>query len=113
MAGATTEKGLGWRHQKERERLLRALVDGSPCYWCTHPLHREPGRNWDGHPLEADHSHARSQGGTVADRLLHKWCNASRQDGRNDHLRPAVTGTDVTATRTTQDQLGIRLIPWP
>ncbi|AVP67327.1 hypothetical protein C7H75_05120 [Prescottella equi] len=106
-------RGLGYAHRQQRERLLRNHVDGSPCWWCSHPMFRDPTKNWDGHPLEADHSQARSHGGTVADRLLHKRCNASRQDGANDHLRPAVTGIDIATAREADDQLGIRLIPWP
>lgn len=76
-------------------------------------MYREPASNWDSKPLEADHSQARSHGGTIADRLLHSVCNRQRQDGRNDHLRPAVTGMDPADARTVDDQLGIRLLPWP
>ena len=42
--------------------------------------------------LSGDHSIPRSAGGTLADRLLHGWCNAERSDGSRDHLRPALTG---------------------
>ena len=86
----TTERGLGWQHQKQRDRLLKAHTDGSPCYWCNRPMFRLASNNWDGNPLEADHSQARSRGGATADRLLHKRCNASRQDGSRDHQRPAL-----------------------
>lgn len=106
-------RGLGYAHRQQREALLRRHTDGSPCFWCGQPLHRDAERNWDGHPLEADHSQARSHGGKHADRLLHKRCNASRADGRNNHLRPAVTGTDIATARKEDDQLGIRLMPWP
>lgn len=109
----TTERGLGWDHQKQRERLLRSHVDGSPCWWCAKPMHRDKARNWDGDTLAADHSHARAHGGTKADRLLHGRCNKQRQDGGNDHLRPAVTGTDLNDARAVDDQLGMRLMPWP
>ncbi len=51
--------------------------------------------------LDADHSIARSKGGTKADRLLHMHCNRSRQDGSRDHLRPAL-GPQPTATLTTR-----------
>ncbi|WP_072691759.1 HNH endonuclease [Rhodococcus marinonascens] len=106
-------RGLGYAHRQQRERLLRKHVDGNPCYWCGRPLYRDPAQNWDGNALHADHTIARSQGGTVADRLVHDLCNKQRQDGRNDHLRPAVTGINVADARAVDDQLGLRLMPWP
>ncbi|NKS94629.1 hypothetical protein GS876_10395 [Rhodococcus hoagii] len=118
----TTQKGLGWQHQKERDALLRVHVDGTPCWWCGLPMYRDRTNNWDHNPtsndrasgsLAADHSHARAQGGIKADRLLHGWCNKQRGEGNRDHLRPVVTGIDVTDTRSTDDQLGVRLIAWP
>lgn len=86
----TTERGLGWQHQKQREYLLRIHVDGSPCWWCGEPMFRVPERNPDEAPLEADHSTARSQGGKKADRLLHSTCNRSRQAGARDSQRPVL-----------------------
>ncbi|WP_239010511.1 MULTISPECIES: hypothetical protein [Rhodococcus] len=109
----TTERGLGWKHRQQRDRLLRNHVDGSPCWWCNQPLHRDPTRNWDGRSLHADHSIARSRGGTIADRLIHDTCNKSRGDGSRDHLRPAITGIDPASAKSIDDQLGIRLLPWP
>lgn len=113
-------RGLGYAHRKQREALLRRHTDGSPCWWCGRPQHRAPERNWDGKPLEADHTLARSQGGKLADRLLCSTCNRQRQDGTNDHLRPAVTGdygpinaASKTARQTDEDMLGTRLMPWP
>ncbi|NUR09343.1 MAG: hypothetical protein HOQ45_20360 [Nocardioidaceae bacterium] len=44
-------------------------------------MYRDPARNPDGMPLEADHTQARSQGGRRADRLLLATCNRSRGDG--------------------------------
>lgn len=44
-------------------------------------MYRDPARNPDGMPLEADHTVARSQGGRRADRLLLATCNRSRGDG--------------------------------
>ncbi|WP_458681939.1 hypothetical protein [Prescottella equi] len=90
MTRTTTEKGLGWKHRQQRERLLRNHVDGTLCWWCNLPMHRDPAKNHDGRPLEADHSLARSRGGTKADRLLHAECNRSRGDGSRDHQRPAL-----------------------
>jgi len=44
-------------------------------------MYRDPYRNPDGQPLEADHSNARSLGGTLADRLMLATCNRSRGNG--------------------------------
>ncbi|NKU18363.1 hypothetical protein GS907_07225 [Rhodococcus hoagii] len=121
MPKTTTEKGLGWKHQKERDSLLRVHTDGTPCWWCGLPMYRDRTTNWDHNPtssdrasgsLAADHSHARTHGGTKADRLLHGRCNKQRQAGSRDHLRPAVTGQHPSEP-IPEDQLGIRLIPWP
>ncbi|NKR41992.1 hypothetical protein GS503_14355 [Rhodococcus hoagii] len=98
-AKSTTERGLGWQHQKERDALLRVHVEGTPCWWCGKPMHRDRTQNWDYDPdspdrasgsLAADHSHARAHGGTKADRLLHGRCNKERQDGSRDHQRPVL-----------------------
>lgn len=88
------QRGLGRDHRIQREKLIRQHRDGTPCWWCGMPMHgdRRKQSNWDGKALAADHTHARAAGGTRADRLLHFTCNSQRQDGRNDHLRPAVTG---------------------
>lgn len=104
------QRGLGHAHRKQREHLLRQLTDGTPCWWCNKPLHHHPTNNWDHAPLEADHTLARSQGGTRADRLLHMTCNRERGDGTRDHQRPATTGTPIP---TTTDPLGHTALPWP
>lgn len=56
-------------------------------------MYRDPALNVDGMSLEADHTQARSQGGTKADRLLLATCNRSRGDGTRgvqaDGQRPA------------------------
>ncbi len=85
---STTERGLGWRHQKQRDRLVAGLVDGTACWWCGKPMYRDKAANFDGAPVEADHTLARSKGGDLADRLLHRRCNRSRGNGSRDHLRP-------------------------
>lgn len=81
------------RHDLPRKRLLMALRDGTPCWWCGLPMHKDKQRNWDGQALAADHSHAHgARKGEQPDRLLHGWCNSQRQDGRYDDRRPALTG---------------------
>lgn len=102
----TTSRGLGWDHQKTRARLLRALTDGTPCWWCNRGMYRDPANNFDGAALEADHSRSRKIHGTTgnrADRLLHRRCNRQRQEGVRDHLRPA-----AQAARGTP-----HVFPWP
>lgn len=94
-----TDLGLGWRHQQQRAILVRRLTDGSLCWWCGQPMHKDPDRNWDRRPLAADHSQARALGGTLADRLLHSTCNSARGDGSRDDARPVLTGKPVTAPK--------------
>lgn len=86
----TTERGLGWDHQRKREALLAVHRDGTPCWWCGKPMYRDKARNFDGQSLAADHIQARAHGGTVAGRLLHGSCNSSRGDGSRDAQRPAI-----------------------
>ena len=102
---STTKRGLGWDHQRQRQRLLADHVDGSPCPClgdpadpcgpgciCRpvghgRPMFRSPARNPDGMALEADHTLARSRGGTKADRLMLATCNRSRGAGRRQEAR--------------------------
>jgi hypothetical protein len=44
-------------------------------------MYRDASLNPDGLPLEADHTLARSHGGTKADRLMLATCNRSRGAG--------------------------------
>lgn len=87
------------------------------CWWCGEPMYPEPERNFDGRPLEADHSKSRSvygSHGNPADRLLHHRCNRERGDGRRDHLRPALTGSEPTGGTPVADAvLGVRVLDWP
>lgn len=112
-AKSTTERGLGWSHQKQRERLIRSHVDGSACWWCGVPMYRDAARNRDGESLHADHSRARAHGGTKADRLLHGTCNRERGEGSRDHLRPALTGVPVAEAKVDLEALGHRAMAWP
>ena len=98
-AKTTTEAGLGYEHQRIRRRLMLAHQDGAPCpcgvgtdcgprcpcraAGYALPMYRDPTLNADGQPLHADHTLARSQGGTKADRLMLGTCNMSRGDGHN------------------------------
>lgn len=76
---------------------------------------RDPDRNPDGAPLEADHSRSRANHGTTgnhADRLLHMRCNRERGDGSRDHQRPAITG-HTPAPHQPDPALGHQAMPWP
>jgi hypothetical protein len=94
----TTQRGLGWDHQKRRDQLLKNHADGTPCPCqpgcgkncpCQElppgqglPMFRNATRNLDHRPLEADHTRARSRPGSgLADRLLLSTCNRSRGAG--------------------------------
>lgn len=89
----TTERGYGWSHQQKRESLLRAHLDGSPCWWCGLPMFKDKTKNWDNKALARDHVAAGGARDRIEDdRLLHLTCNSQRQDGRRDHLRPVVSG---------------------
>lgn len=103
-ARTTTQRGLGWEHQKRRDQLLRNHVDGTPCPCqpgcgpacpCASsgglPMYRDAARNVDGRALEADHTIARARGGKAADRLLISTCNRSRGAGE---LTPLVTSRE-------------------
>jgi hypothetical protein len=88
---------LGRSHRNERAALIRAHRDGSPCWWCNRPMYRNPTANWDGRPLNADHTVSRADyaktgatGRAKADRLMHETCNKERGDGHRDDQRPAL-----------------------
>jgi hypothetical protein len=71
--GSTHLKGLGNRHRLQRERLMRALPDGSPCPICQLPM-------WKGtQRLHADHEVPRAIAGphALATRIVHGHCNES------------------------------------
>lgn len=104
------QRGLGWQHTQNRERLLARHRDGRACWWCGEPMYRDAARNPDGRPLHADHTRARSRGGTVADRLLHGSCNEARGDGSRDHERPTTVQAGADAA---PNDLGPLAMPWP
>lgn len=102
----TTQRGLGNRHRQQAAWLKTpegGYTPGMPCWWCGEPMYLEQG-------LDADHSVPRSQGGTLADRLLHGPCNSERGDGSRDHLRPALVGRKAQAQ---QPDIGHTVMHWP
>lgn len=102
----TTARGLGWTHQQQVAVLFRKHPDGTLCWWCAQPMHKDPIRNWDARKLRGDHSIPRAVGGHRADRLLHATCNEQRGDGRRDDQRPALMNMHpkAWATRHTTPQ---------
>lgn len=107
--GKTTTSGLGHRHRLQRERLLRMLVDGSPCELCGRPRYRDAARNHDGQPLHADHPVPRAIAGPsqLATRLCHGSCNTA-SGGR---LRAALAGQQVSDD-SEPDRSGLAM-QWP
>nr|DAL41048.1 MAG TPA_asm: HNH endonuclease [Caudoviricetes sp.] len=92
----TTERGYGWKHQQQRERLLRRHRDGAPCSHCGKPMYRDPARNFDGAPLEAQHAdalanHEDKQRAPLASELMHRFCNRSLGDGTRSVTPPGQT----------------------
>jgi hypothetical protein len=77
--GNTTAVGLGYAHQQERKRAIKAMPDGTPCPYdyCGHaPMYKTPARNPDGMALHYDHVIARALGGHDGPkRLAHARCN--------------------------------------
>jgi hypothetical protein len=110
------QTGLDHQHDLNRGRLMVRHTDGRRCWWCGRPMYKDPKRNFDGHPLEADHSKSRSRygaGNTHADRLLHKKCNIQRGDGTHDDQRPTLLAL-TTAPQPTQGATPLAIgWPWP
>jgi histone acetyltransferase (RNA polymerase elongator complex component) len=79
-AGTTTQRGLGGDHQALRRQKLAALVDGTPCRRCGHPM-IHPKRCKQGRCffclLDLGHYEARVHGGRGPRELEHRWCNRS------------------------------------
>lgn len=79
------QRGYNRRHEKQRELLMRQLRDGAPCSHCGKPMYRDAAKNFDGAPLEANHSdplanYENKQTAPLADELLHRRCNRSLGD---------------------------------
>lgn len=84
--GNTTQRGLGWAHQRRREQLLAVHLDGTPCARCGKPMYLAQ-------RLDAGHTQDRALGGGLPDRLEHRRCN--RQAGA--YLRNVMYGRGKTS----------------
>ena len=83
-SGTTTQRGLGWQHQKARTAALAALKDGDLCARCEargieHQLYRSMVIWKDGKPtspwLDLDDFPGRRVGGPQVKRLSGRKCN--------------------------------------
>jgi len=68
--GTTTQRGLGYAHQKTRKQAIAALRDGDPCARCGQPMYRSQSRL-----LDLDDFPGRAYGGPQVKRLSHRSCN--------------------------------------
>jgi 5-methylcytosine-specific restriction endonuclease McrA len=69
--GTTTERGLGYAHQKDGRRLKAVHRDGDLCWRCGQPMYK-----WQA--LERDHVTPRAYGGADGPAVLaHAHCNRS------------------------------------
>jgi 5-methylcytosine-specific restriction endonuclease McrA len=93
----TTEKGLGWSHQRQRKALLASLVPGSRCPRCGEPM-------WPHvQDLDLDHVVPRSQGGAGGpSRLAHSACNR-RHGGQLAQQARAAAAVPYGTMRETPD----------
>lgn len=119
---------LGRPHRRQRDRLLAAHIDGTPCPCIADddcgpacpcrraghgmPMYRDPYLNVDGAPLEADHTLARSQGGMRADRLLLRTCNRSRGDGTRSGRSANGGGSSSDGPWPLNPMTGTHCPPW-
>lgn len=71
LRGSTTERGLGWAHQRERKRLL-PLAHYTDCPLCGQTM-------WPDDQLDLDHVVPRCFGGVTGEpgsgRIVHAYCN--------------------------------------
>jgi hypothetical protein len=90
----TKQRGLGWEHVKDKERLLALHRDGEPCWRCGQPMFKSQG-------LERDHVIDRVLGGIDGPAVLaHASCNrsAGARLGNQRRPRPIVTAHAPPAT---------------
>jgi hypothetical protein len=66
--GTTTERGLGWDHQRQRDQQVTEVP------YCERCGHTGSIRN----PLTGEHTTPRAHGGTDVDMTLCRSCNSSR-----------------------------------
>jgi hypothetical protein len=95
--GNTTMVGLGWPHQKARQRKLAALQDGDLCARCElrgveHPMFRamvirRPDGRLVAPLLDLDDFPGRRFGGPQTKRLSYRRCNRSTGAAAGNRMR--------------------------
>lgn len=80
----TTDRGLGYTHQKRRRQLLPAALN-TPCPAATSP--RCTGLMTDPRRMDLDHTIPRALGGTHGDRIICSPCNRSAGARLGNQLR--------------------------
>ena len=95
MRLTTTQRGLGYDHQRTRRERLAQLRDGDPCPRCGGPMFR-------GQYLDLDDFPGRVFGGPQVKLLAHRSCNR-RAGARQRELakRRAQSPVMVTSPATT------------
>jgi hypothetical protein len=102
----TTQKGLGYPHQKARVAALKALRDGDPCARCEfrgryHPMYRAWAKD-----LELDDFPprviARALGIEPVKRLSWKFCNRSAGGRLGNKIKAARRGTPPKPSQYTR-----------
>jgi hypothetical protein len=93
--GTTTQRGLGYKHQADKRRLLRELRPGQPCPRCGAPM-------WPHQALDRGHTTERTFGGVNSPgRLEHASCNRSAGAALSTPLRLARQRTLLRTQRVT------------
>jgi hypothetical protein len=93
--GTTKQRGLGYDHVKDKERLLAIHREGTPCWRCGKPMYKAQG-------LDRDHVIDRAHGGASAPAVLaHASCNRSKGARAGNQAQPRLVlaaGRDVICT---------------
>jgi hypothetical protein len=80
MRLTTTQRGLGFPHQRDRKRQLAGLRDGQPCPRCGRPMYR-----WQ--YLDLDDFPGRMFGGPQVKLLSHRYCNRAAGARMGNRIR--------------------------
>lgn len=115
LAERTRNSAYGRAHRQQRERLLARHTDGAPCPYCREPMYRDPQRNHDGAPLEADHSTSRASGNLFApaDTLCCRTCNRRKGNMTPDEFRALLANEAAGSSARVPCPSDVRRMPWP
>jgi hypothetical protein len=85
----TTQRGLGYDHQRTRRERLAQLRDGDPCPRCGGPMFRSQ-------HLDLDHLPGRVFGGPQVKLLAHRSCNRRAGAAMREAKRRAIRQAAAT-----------------